>query len=177
MCVAAAPSIVPRNITEPLDGSDSDATATDLKLDPYCLPERSMGNRNEAMSCLNFLFSRNEQWCELTSQRSAEFCFSGKTRITGVTETRKPERAKCAEVAHAIAWVIDNCANGTKVGGKFNLTTIIFVGTDDCRSTIDDWKRESQGCGRGTIAQSILAQRLESNISNLIQSTLQRISL
>src|ERR1700712_2258919 len=89
MCAVAFPSTIPSNITEPLDGTDTAGTATDLKIDPYCLPERSMGNRNEAMSCLNFLLSRNEQWCELTSQRSAEFCFSGKTRITGVTETRK----------------------------------------------------------------------------------------
>jgi hypothetical protein len=114
-CATASPSsLLPRSdSTEMTDSSPA--------LEPYCLHDRVSGNHNEAMACLMFLMTRNDQWCEISGKSSSEFCSSGKTKITGVTETLGPVRARCREVAQAIAWVIDNCSKGQRVGGKKNV--------------------------------------------------------
>jgi hypothetical protein len=116
-CAIASPSgLLPRS-----DATESTDSAP--ALEPYCLHDRVSGNRNEAMACLSYLMGRNDQWCEVGGQSSSEFCFSGNTKITGVTETLRPVRSSCREVAQAIAWVIDNCTRGQRVGGK---TSVYF---------------------------------------------------
>jgi hypothetical protein len=131
ICVLAVPNALPDDLVVPPSGFDPASLAVNLQ--PYCLPERSMGNRNEAVACLNFLLGLNKLWFELNSRRSSEFCFSGKTRITGVSESGKPEKAHCAQIGQSMGWIIAECTNGTRVGGKnvfpsFLLMMLIVLG-------------------------------------------------
>jgi len=92
------------------------------KWEPYCFNRELMGDRGEALSCINMLLKKGSETCSVWPSELSEFCFAGSTKILGSTESRRPENTPCLEVAKSVAWVVDNCKQGSQTGGA-KLTT------------------------------------------------------
>jgi hypothetical protein len=88
--------------------------------DGWCAPPEMQGDCAAVQDCANYLRNKGDTGCVTGDKDNmSAFCESGNMKIFGfVSHGEGFSNAPCRDVAQSVQWVVDNCNNNGKCGGK-----------------------------------------------------------